>query len=125
LSRSRAMQFGMNSGAGVATSGVTIPALMLYAPLSSISVRAGGGGPDDLVRRGGAIVFRGCGGRGGRLVGLKNLKYEKRKAAIRGKSMLIVRARAIAVVHLSALTNSQRNHISISVLIMSCKVCII
>lgn len=51
------MQLGMISGAGVSTSGVTIPALILYAPLSSTSVFAGGGGPDDFVLRGGAIVL--------------------------------------------------------------------
>ena len=47
----------MMLGAGISASAGTSPALMVYAPLSSTSVFAGGGGPDDLVRRGGAMFF--------------------------------------------------------------------
>lgn len=47
----------MMLGAGVSKFAPTMPALMVYAPLSSTRVLAGGGGPDDFVRRGGAILF--------------------------------------------------------------------
>jgi hypothetical protein len=48
------MQLGMTLGVEVAV-GDEKPAFIVYPPLSMIRVREGGTGPEDLVRRWGAM----------------------------------------------------------------------
>lgn len=45
------MQLGIIRGSAVGVSGEEKPAFMVYAPLSTMRVLAGGGGPDDFVLR--------------------------------------------------------------------------
>src|SRR5450432_471785 len=50
------MQFGIRRGVSVLVEDAK-PALIVYAPLSRTRVRAGGGGPEDFVRRWPTIIY--------------------------------------------------------------------